>query len=180
MKKILVTGGAGYIGSHTVKELVNRGFEVVVLDDLRSGFEKLLPSGVILEKVGLEDKNAVKEVFLKYKPDAVIDFAAYLAVGESMVEPEKYFKNNVENFINLLDIMCEVGCEYIVKSSTAAVYGNPTKDSDIPWKEDFTEEYKPAEAALLEENGATKKCPVRNFCKSFLIYIEKNILIVRS
>lgn len=168
MKKILVTGGAGYIGSHTVKELVNKGFEVVVIDDLRAGFEKLLPPGVILEKIGLEDKDAVKEVFLKHKPDAVIDFAAYLAVGESMVEPEKYFKNNVENFIKLLDVMREVGCKYIVKSSTAAVYGNPTKDSDIPWKENFTEEYKPAEAALLEGKWGDEEVSGEKFLQKFL------------
>jgi len=168
MKKILVTGGAGYIGSHTVKELVDKGFEVIVLDDLRSGFEKLLPVGVILEKIGLEDKNEVKKAFLKHKPDAVIDFAAYLAVGESMIEPEKYFQNNVENFINLLDIMNETGCKYIVKSSTAAVYGNPTKDSDIPWKETFTEEYKPTEAALLEGKWGDEELSSDKFLQRFL------------
>ncbi|MCX6810992.1 MAG: UDP-glucose 4-epimerase [Candidatus Berkelbacteria bacterium] len=168
MKKILVTGGAGYIGSHTVKELVEKGFQVIVLDDLRSGFEKLLPEGVVLEKIGLENKSAVKEVFLKHKPDAVIDFAAYLAVGESMVEPEKYFENNVENFIHLLDVMHETGCNYIVKSSTAAVYGNPTKDSDIPWKETFTNEYKPAEAALLEGKWGNEELSGEKFLQKFL------------
>ena len=173
MKKILVTGGAGYIGSHTVKDLVGKGFEVVVVDDLRSGFENLLPGGVALEKVGLEDEKKIKEIFFKYKPDAVIDFAAYLAVGESMEKPKKYFENNIENFIKLLDVMAEVGCKYIVKSSTAAVYGNPIKESDIPWKESFIDEYKPKESALLEGTWGEEKLSGEKFLQKFLDHYKE-------
>lgn len=149
MKNILVTGGAGYIGSHTAKELVKQGFDVVVLDNLEAGHKEAVDSKAKLEVVDLADKEKVKEIFKKYQPQAVIDFAAYLAVGESMENPKKYFQNNVANFINLLDVMKEIGTKYLIKSSTAAVYGNPTKDSDIPWKESFTETYQPEKSALL-------------------------------
>ena len=168
MKKILVTGGAGYIGSHTVKELVTQKYDVVVIDDLRAGHRELLPAGVVLEEVPLEDQEKVREVFLKHEPDAVIDFAAYLAVGESMENPKKYFENNVLNFVKLLDVMKEVDCKYIVKSSTAAVYGNPTKDSDIPWKESFTEEYEPETAALLEGEWDGEKIAGEKFLQRFI------------
>lgn len=173
MKKILVTGGAGYIGSHTVAELVSQGFDVVVIDDLRAGYAELLPANVILEKVSLEDKEGVKNVFLRHKPDAVIDFAAYLAVGESMQKPEKYFKNNVANFVKLLDVMNDVECKYIVKSSTAASYGNPTKDTDIPWKEDFINEYKPNQAALLDGRWGGVDVSGEEFLQKFLDLYKK-------
>ncbi|MEI6144589.1 MAG: UDP-glucose 4-epimerase [Candidatus Berkelbacteria bacterium] len=174
MKKILVTGGAGYIGSHTVKELVKQGFEVVAIDDLRAGYKELLPAGVVLEKVSLENADQIKRVFAKHKPDAVIDFAAYLAVGESMLEPEKYFQNNVANFVNILDAMVDAGCKFIVKSSTAASYGNPTKDSDIPWKESFINEYQPQQAALLEGKWDGTDISGEDFLQKFLdLYRQK-------
>jgi len=176
MKKILVTGGAGYIGSHTVLELTKKGFEVIVLDDLRAGFAELLPPNVILEKVGLEDREKVFSVLEKHKPDAIIDFAAYLAVGESMKEPEKYFENNVVNFVNLLDAMVKNGCQFIVKSSTAAVYGNPQKKSDIPWQESYIDNYKPKESALLFGifNGA--QMSGERFLNQFLALYNKKYL----
>lgn len=149
MKKILVTGGAGYIGSHTVKELVKQGFDVVVLDSLEAGHKEAVDPKAKLEIADLADSKKLKEIFKKYQPNAVIDFAAYLAVGESMENPKKYFKNNVANFINLLDVMKDVGCKYLIKSSTAAVYGNPRNDKDIPWKESFSEKYQPPKSALL-------------------------------
>lgn len=173
MNKILVTGGAGYIGSHTVSELVRQGFPVVVLDDLRSGYKQLLPAEVLVEEVSLEDKDKVFEVFKKHQPDAVIDFAAYLAVGESMIEPEKYFQNNVSNFINILDAMFAFGCKCIVKSSTAAVYGNPTKESDVPWRETSTESYKPEISALLEGNWGTEKISGEAFMQKFIAKYEE-------
>lgn len=173
MKKILVTGGAGYIGSHTVKELVGQDFDVVVLDSLESGHREVLSKEVVLEVANLADQNKVKEIFLKHKPDAVIDFAAYLAVGESMENPKKYFENNVANFVNLLDAMKEDGCKYLVKSSTAAVYGNPTKESDIPWKESFTEEYQPKESALLQGKWDNAEVIGEEFFQKFIQYYNK-------
>lgn len=172
MNKILVTGGAGYIGSITVKEFVNQGYGVVVLDSLEAGSRMAVDSKAILEVCNLEDKEATDAVFKKHKIDAVIDFAACLAVGESMEYPKKYLKNNVDNFINLLDAMKENNCHYIVKSSTAAVYGNPTSESDIPWKEDFIEEYKPEKSALLEGNWDREKVADEKLFSKIIEYYE--------
>lgn len=151
MKKIiLVTGGAGYIGSITTKELLDNGFDVVVLDSLENGHKEAVDKrATALEIVNLENKEAVDKVFKKFKFDAVIDFAAYLAVGESMEKPEKYLKNNVFNFVNLLEVMKENGCNLIIKSSTASTYGEPQKDSDFPLKESYTDTFKPASSSLL-------------------------------
>lgn len=168
MEKILVTGGAGYIGSHTVKELIKSSFDVVVIDSLEAGHREAVDSKAKLEVCDLFDKAKVKAVFEKYRPDAVIDFAAYLAVGESMENPKKYFRNNVANFVNLLDVMKEVGCKYLVKSSTAAVYGNPTKKSDIPWREEYTEIYQPEKSTLLEGIWDEKKVSGEDFFQKFI------------
>lgn len=168
MKKILVTGGAGYIGSHTVKKLVEDNFDVVVVDNLESGHREAVDKNAKLEVADLADKEKIKIIFQKYQPDAVIDFAAYLAVGESMENPKKYFQNNVINFVNLLDAMQEIGCEYLAKSSTAAIYGNPIKNSDIPWKEDFTEKYSPKSSALLSGKWDNKDIKGEDFLQKFI------------
>ena len=117
---ILVTGGAGYIGSFTVKELLDQKYDVVVLDSLENGHKEAVDLRAKLEVVDLSDRDATEKVFDKYKIDAVIDFAAYLAVGESMEKQEIYLRNNVENFVKLLDVMGEKGCKHIIKSSTAS------------------------------------------------------------
>lgn len=148
-KTILVTGGAGYIGSFTVRELLKSGYKVVVLDSLENGHKESLPENVELEVVDLADSDATGKVFDKYHPSAVIDFAAYLAVGESMENPRKYMKNNVENFVKLLDVMVEKGCKYIIKSSTASTYGNP-EDKYFPLKEDYQDKFSPKKSALLQ------------------------------
>lgn len=124
MKTILVAGGAGYIGSHTVKYLLKNNYEVVVLDNLVYGHREavLTPN---FEQVDLADKAAVDKVFKKYKIDAVIHFAAYTYVGESVAQPQKYYWNNVVNTLNLLDAMIENNVKNIVFSSTCATYGNP-------------------------------------------------------
>ncbi|MEK7096539.1 MAG: UDP-glucose 4-epimerase [Patescibacteria group bacterium] len=148
-QKILVTGGAGYIGSITVKELLDNGFDVVVLDSLENGHREAVDRRARLEVVNLSDKKGVNEVFRKHKFDAVIDFAAYLSVGESMENPKKYLDNNVGNFIKLLDVMVENDCRYIIKSSTAATYGNPPSDDYFPLKEESQKEYRLEKSALL-------------------------------
>ncbi|MCL5410651.1 MAG: UDP-glucose 4-epimerase [Patescibacteria group bacterium] len=147
---ILVTGGAGYIGSFTVKELLDQKYDIVVLDSLENGHKEAVDPRAKLEVADLSDKDATEKVFDKYKIDAVIDFAAYLAVGESMEKPKMYVKNNVENFVKLLDVMVKKGCKYIIKSSTAAVYGNPQNDSVIPLDEDYISKFKPGKSALLK------------------------------
>ena len=130
MNKILITGGAGYIGSHCVLEMLKRNFELVVFDNLSTGHAKTIEK---LKTIGnfdfikgdLKNKNEIDEVFKKHKIDAVIHFAAYSQVGESMKEPEKYYKNNVLGTKNLLDSMVENNVKKIVFSSTAATYGEP-------------------------------------------------------
>lgn len=148
-KTILVTGGAGYIGSFTVRELLDQEYNVVILDSLENGHREAVDPRAILEVTDLSDKKATAKCFDKYKPEAIIDFAAYLSVGESMQNPEKYLKNNVENFIKLLDVMVDQKCNYIIKSSTASTYGDPQKSSDLPLKEDYQEHYRPKSSSLL-------------------------------
>ncbi|MDR1912719.1 MAG: UDP-glucose 4-epimerase GalE [Helicobacteraceae bacterium] len=125
MKTILVTGGAGYIGSHTVKRLSALGYAPVVADNLVYGHKEALPQNTPLEIVDLADRGGLKALFAKYKFDAVIHFAAYAYVGESVANPAKYYRNNVIGTLNLLDAMLEAGVKKIVFSSTCATYGEP-------------------------------------------------------
>lgn len=124
MSTILVCGGAGYIGSHMVAELLENNHEVVVLDSLVKGHKEALLGGKLY--VGdLRDRKILDKVFTENKIDAVIDFAAFSLVGESMTEPLKYFNNNVYGTISLLEAMRDYNVKYIVFSSTAATYGEP-------------------------------------------------------
>ena len=121
--KILVVGGAGYIGSHAVKQLLEAGHEVVVIDSLETGFEASIPQGVTFYHTDIRNKEALTEVFAKEKVEGVMHFAANSLVGESMVKPLKYYANNVTGAQVLLETMVEHGVKYIVFSSTAATYG---------------------------------------------------------
>jgi UDP-glucose 4-epimerase len=123
--KILITGGAGYIGSHTLKHLLDFGHDCVVLDSLVYGHRQAVPDGVAFEQVDLADKNGLKAVFDKYQFDAVVHFAAFIAVGESVKNPQKYYTNNVAGTLNLLEAMLAHHVKKLVFSSTAAVYGEP-------------------------------------------------------
>lgn len=126
--KILVTGGAGYIGSFTVQALKMADHDVVVFDNLEEGYQEAVPKDVKLIKGDLRDGYQLIETILKEeKIDCVVHFAAFLQVGESMQEPGKYFTNNVSGSLNLLVAMRRVGVNKIVFSSTAAVYGKPIK-----------------------------------------------------
>jgi UDP-glucose-4-epimerase GalE len=124
MAKILVTGGAGYIGSHTVHALLRRGYDVLVVDNLSRGHRHNVPPGRLRE-ISLEHTSELTELFRAERFDAVIHFAAYIAVGESMRKPELYFANNVGGSISLLQAMLAAGVDKLVFSSTAAVYGTP-------------------------------------------------------
>lgn len=123
--KILVTGGAGYIGSHTVKELQKQNFEVVVFDNLIYGHRGAVDCTLI--KGDLLNKNDIKKVFKKNKFVGVIHFAAFALAGESMTKPAKYFENNLQGGLNLLEAMAENKVNKIVFSSTCAIYGYPKK-----------------------------------------------------
>ncbi|GHS89248.1 UDP-glucose 4-epimerase GalE [Campylobacterota bacterium] len=125
MKNVLVFGGAGYIGSHTLQRLKELGYDAVVADSLIYGHSEAVPNGVPLEKVDLADTPALTALFNKYKFDAVIHFAAFAYVGESVQNPAKYYRNNVIGTLNLLDAMIAGGVRDIVFSSTCAVYGEP-------------------------------------------------------
>jgi len=125
MKTILVTGGAGYIGSFTVDKLVEKGFNVVVVDNLSSGNLKNINENAEFRKIDLLDKEALEKVFSEFQIDAVIHFAAKIEVEESMYKPKKYFDNNILGGLNLLEAMKESNVKNIVFSSSAAVYGIP-------------------------------------------------------
>jgi UDP-glucose-4-epimerase GalE len=129
---VLVTGGAGYIGSHTAKALAQAGIEPVVLDNFEFGHRQAVKWGPVVE-AGLADTGALRRLFSQYPIEAVIHFAAYISVGESVREPGKYFRNNFLNTLNLLDAMREARVGRIVFSSTAAIYGEPVQ---VPIPED--------------------------------------------
>lgn len=129
----MVTGGAGYIGSHTVKELLAAGHRVVTLDNLSKGHRAAVTGGEFVCG-DLQDADLPAAVMRDYDIDAVVHFAADSLVGESMEHPAKYFQNNLGNGLNLLNAMVRQGVRQIVFSSTAAVYGEP---SEMPITEDF-------------------------------------------
>ena len=131
-RSILVTGGAGYIGSHTIVELLSSGYEVVVIDNLSNSsresikrVEKITQKQVPLIVADLRDSDAMQLLFTKRKFDAVIHFAALKAVGESVAKPSEYYDNNVGGTFNLLRWMKEASLKKIVFSSSATVYGDP-------------------------------------------------------
>jgi UDP-arabinose 4-epimerase len=124
---ILVTGGAGYIGSHTCKALAAAGFTPVTFDNLRSGHRRAVKWGP-LEEGDLADGARLAAVIAKYAPRGVIHFAASSAVGESVADPGAYYRNNVAGSLTLLEAMRDHGVDALVFSSTAAVYGAPQQD----------------------------------------------------
>ena len=123
-RNVLVTGGAGYIGSHTCKALAAAGYSPIALDSLVYGHRWAVRWGP-LERVDLADRDAVERALRDHRVDAVIHFAAYAYVGESMTDPGKYFRNNVANTLNLLEAMRAASVRTIVFSSTCATYGVP-------------------------------------------------------
>ena len=131
--KLLVVGGAGYIGSHTVRQLRRAGHEVVVFDNLSSGHAEALPPEVTLVRGDLLEQSSLRAALEAHKPDAVIHFAALIEVGESMRAPARYYRNNVVGSLNLLQSIVETRKIPLVFSSTAAVYG--TTDA-VPIPED--------------------------------------------
>ena len=130
---VLVTGGAGYIGSHAVRELLAAGHAVVVYDSLVKGHRAAVPAEVPFVNADIRDAAALAETFEKYPIDAVMHFAAASEVGESMVDPAKYYRDNVAATLSLLESMNRANVRKMVFSSTAAVYGEP---ESCPIRED--------------------------------------------
>ncbi len=131
--KVFLTGGAGYIGSVTSELLLNEGYDVVVFDNLVRGHREAIDPRATFIEGDLRDKDSVADAMAQVKPDAVVHFAAYALVGESMVRPEIYFRNNVVGGINLAEAMHANGVKKIVFSSTCATYGQP---ENVPVTED--------------------------------------------
>jgi UDP-glucose 4-epimerase len=139
--RILVTGGAGYIGSHTTLELLNAGYDVVIVDNLSNSkpeslrrVQEMTGKTVTFHEVDILDKEAMREVFGEAPVDAVIHFAALKAVGESVAQPLRYYQNNVTGTIALCEVMKEAGVRDIVFSSSATVYGD---NPNMPLLESF-------------------------------------------
>jgi UDP-glucose 4-epimerase len=130
--KILVTGGAGFIGSHTVVELQNAGFEPVIIDDFSNsepsaleGIESILGNKIKCHKADCNDIQALRKIFAAEQPAGVIHFAAFKAVGESVEKPLKYYQNNINSLLSILQVMNELGVSNLVFSSSCTVYGQP-------------------------------------------------------
>lgn len=123
---ILIVGGAGYIGSHLNKEINKKGYETVVFDNLSYGHEDFVKWGTF-ERGDLGNIEDIRKIFKKYSIEAVMHFAAFTYVGESVEDPQKYYMNNVKNTLNLLKVILEENVKFFVFSSTCATYGNPVE-----------------------------------------------------
>ena len=152
--RVVVTGGAGYIGATTVHALLERGHDVLVYDNLSKGYAEAVPSEAKLVRGEIADRSQLDAVFRDHRPEAVLHFAALIEAGESMKVPERYFRNNSASTLALLEAMLAQGIGKLIFSSTAALYGNPRR---VPIEED--DELKPTnvygESKLLVEQMLT-------------------------
>lgn len=174
--RVLVTGGAGYIGSHTCVELVSAGYDVVIVDNLFNSnreavrrVEKLTGKEIPFYENDIRDKEALRNIFEKERPEAVIHFAGLKAVGESCEKPLEYYDNNIGGTVALCEVMREYGVKNIVFSSSATVYGNP---KTVPISEDF-----PLDAT--NPYGRTKLFLEKILTDLFISDNEWNVVLLR-
>lgn len=177
MGKILVTGGAGYIGSHTCVELLNHGYEVVIIDNLCNSskeavkrVEEITAKKIDFYEADIADRDVLETIFTKNTIDAVIHFAGLKAVGESVQKPLEYYINNISGTLVLCDVMRKHGCKNLVFSSSATVYGNP---ASLPIKEDFPL------GPVTNPYGRTKLMQEEIFRDFYVADKEWNILLLR-
>ncbi|MCI6848127.1 MAG: UDP-glucose 4-epimerase GalE [Erysipelotrichaceae bacterium] len=166
--RVLVTGGTGYIGSHTIVELIGHGYDVVAVDDFSNSkpivldkIKEITGKKIKFYELDVCDKEKLRVVFMENEIDAVIHFAGFKAVGESVAKPLKYYRNNLDSTITLLEVMNEFGVKKIVFSSSATVYGDP---EELPIKET-------AKLGVTNPYGATKLF-IENILKD--VYISDN------
>jgi UDP-glucose 4-epimerase len=176
LMKVLVTGGAGYIGSHTVVELATAGMEPVIADNFVNSrpevlqrLKRILGHDVAYENVDLTDRAALARVFAKVEPDAVIHFAGLKAVGESVAEPLKYYRNNLLSTINVAELAREHGVKRLVFSSSATVYGDPEQ---VPIAED-------ARLSPTNPYGQTKVMSEQILRDAAAIWAEGSVVLLR-
>lgn len=177
MKKIIVTGGAGFIGSHTVVELINEGYTPVIVDNFSNTDERILDGlqkiiGIVptLYKVDCGDKALMSEIFMREKPEAIIHFAAYKAVGESVEQPLKYYRNNISSLLTVLELMSEFDVKTIVFSSSCTIYGQPDA---LPVDENTPEK------TTSSPYGYTKQVGERILKDFAVAYPKTNIALLR-
>ena len=170
-RNVLVTGGSGYIGSVVVRDLIERGYEVVVFDNLERGHRCNVSDKVRLIVGDLCDNDAIRAAMDEVRPDAVMHFAAYALVGESMANPMMYFDNNVTGGVNLLKAMEAVDCKRVIFSSSCATYGVPDA---LPIEEDMpqrpTNPY--GQSKLMFEQMANWLAETKGFRPTFLRYFN--------
>jgi UDP-glucose 4-epimerase len=129
--KILLTGGAGYIGSHVLLSILENKHDVIVIDDLSTGNRSLIPENIKLINANINDSEKISNILVNENFDLLLHFAGFIKVEESVQNPDKYFKNNTDNAIKLFETCHKHNLKNIIFSSTAAAYGNPTNNESI-------------------------------------------------
>ena len=136
--KILLTGGAGYIGSHVLLSIIENKHEVIVIDDLSTGNKNLIPKNIKLINTNINNSEKISNLLVEENFDLLLHFAGFIKVEESVQNPDKYFKNNTDNAINLFETCYKHNLQNIIFSSTAAAYGNPSNNESITEDETLT------------------------------------------
>ena len=176
MKTILVPGGAGYIGSHTVLDLIKKGFNPIIVDDFSNSskkvitiLEELAGTKISFYELDIKNKEGLRKIFNENKIDAVINFAGFKAVGESVEKPIEYYDNNINGSIKLIEVMREFNVKNIIFSSSATVYGKP---KSVPIKEDFS-------LSVTNPYGRTKLFLEEIFTDLYISDNEWNVILLR-